>query len=244
MKKIYSILICLFVFIPSILCFASCGEVKTFAIEIKTSDASSGSVNSVDGTYAEGTKIKLRATPLLDSNFLCWTLNGSVISDSAEYEITISNESQGRYVAIFDKGCQYYAVTEVVYQGSALAMLDTQIEAGPSITSTKNVFSKGITPVEIDRTGKNKQKYTDDKSFYNKALIEADFTKEDYYCNVKVSMKTTDDESASIIFNDNSVSIASLFDTDEKTFDFFQGQEFSMKVTFTKLNETIISQML
>ena len=115
MKKIYSILISILVIAPCMFFLTACGEPQKYNIEVRTSDASYGSVNTIDGSYDEGTSLTLRATPILDSEFLCWALNDTVVSKDAEYTISVSKETQGKYVAIFNNGCQYYAVSEVKF---------------------------------------------------------------------------------------------------------------------------------
>lgn len=240
MKRFFSFLICLFVFAPCLLFLTSCGEVKTYDIEVRSCDSTYGSVNAIDGTYDEGTSLTLRATPLLDSNFLCWALDGSVISREPEYSITVSQNTQGRYIAIFDKGCQFYVVTKVEYIGENLEQLETKIEVGPTITNTQTVFHSTISP------SLSYQTYSDESTgsnFRDVKLVQWDISRLDDYCKVTIVTTPRGDNPTIATHYDDSVSISSLFDNNEKTFEFFKNDAYGIKVTFTKLSRDFINRV-
>ena len=54
---------------------------------------------SGNGNYTEGQTVTIKAEDIEGYRFINWTFNDEIISDEQEYEITISEETQGQYIA-------------------------------------------------------------------------------------------------------------------------------------------------
>lgn len=73
-----------------------------YDINVLVNGANFGTVEDVSGTYAEGSNITITAKPKSGENFFCWLHNSKVVSTKAEYSFTVSNESSGTYIALFE----------------------------------------------------------------------------------------------------------------------------------------------
>lgn len=229
MKKKISALLCMLLFLPCLLLITSCGEPDTFPLSLKSSDINYGSVNHADGEYEEGSQVKIKASPLGTSNFLCWAHNSSkIISNNKEYTVTINNETKGQYTAIFDQGCNYFVVSEVELSNKAgeFENYSVKVETGLSPTSLITVFDREDSLLKQNSTNVG-------VGFYNKYLVSKASLTSDFYCKLTVN------ETA--VFVQNAVT---LFDKDETTFTQFFEEVGNISITFTRLNAELVSQIL
>lgn len=198
MKKFYIFLFCLLALAPTMLILTGCGAQENYTIDVFASDARYGSVTG-NGTYSDGSNITLKATTK-DSNFLCWTLNNKVVSKESEYSFQVSSETKGKYVAIFDKGCEYYVLTEaeiVIYDGISATELDFSVEAGASLSSLQTLCSTHTNPPLRTQNAN----FVD--GFYSGYIILNNYD-DQYKCQI----------TAKTIFNEEETTYSGLIDID------------------------------
>ena len=112
MKKKLSILF-LSMFALPIFAFFGCKDVANFGVTVYSSSEALGTVSGL-GTFAEGSEVKLSATPKSNGNFVGWVFqNETLLEDSEVYIIETSEvkstltfvanaDTQGSYTAIFE----------------------------------------------------------------------------------------------------------------------------------------------
>lgn len=79
-----------------------CKEIKNHKITVTSWDITTGSVSGY-GTYKTGYEVTLTATPKSEQNrFLAWLKDGYVVSQENPYTFTANDDTQGKYIAIFN----------------------------------------------------------------------------------------------------------------------------------------------
>ncbi len=239
MKKFLYVLLCVLIISPCAVLLSACGTPISYGITVKTSDVRYGSVSG-NGTFAENTSVTLRATPLQESEFLCWTLNNKVVSKDAEYTFTVNSENNGTYIALFDKALDYYALTEVAIaftEGAQIEELHINVQASASLSSLQTIYDVTTNPVV--RT----QNYSSVPGFYNGTLIHKKTTDTTYYSRFSVTAKHGADvrnynESFDIDFD--ALYEDGEYTTETKTLTGYG----TITLKFEKVNSTIINHML
>lgn len=239
MKKFLYVLLCILIISPCAVLLSACGTPVSYEIIVKTSDVRYGSVSG-NGTFAENTSVTLSATPLQESNFLCWTLNNKVVSKDANYTFTVNDKTNGTYVALFDQALDYYALTEVaisLVEGAQIEELSVNIQAGSSLASLQTIYNVTTNPVV--RT----QNFSSVSGFYSGMLIHKKTTDTLYYSKFSVTAKQLEDvrsynESFDIDFN--ALYENGQFITAEKSLSGYG----TITLKFEKVNETIVKNIL
>ena len=239
MKKFFLVLICMLIISPFAVMFAGCGTPAVYSIIAKTSDVEYGSVSG-QGNFAEGTKITIKASPVKEANFLCWTLNNKVVSNEANYTFQVNKDTQGTYVALFDQRLDYYALTEIALsfeEGVQIQQMDINLQAGSSLSSLQTIYNISTNPVEVTQNADTVPE------FYSKYLIHKKTTDTTYYC--RLSAKASYEEESrtfkesfeldfSALYNDG------IFETEERTLTGYG----KIKLKFEKINKDIVEKMI
>ena len=239
MKKFFLYIICLLVIAPCAVLFSACGTVSSYNIQVLSSDARYGSVTG-QGSFEEGTEVIVKAIPKEnESTFLCWALNDKIVSNEAEYKFIASSETQGTYVAIFNMGCEYYALTEAnltIYDDLDIEQLGFKVSAGTSLSSLQAVCDTTTNPVE------RVQNYAIN-GFFTGGVVHKKTSVNDYYCKIDITstFEGSDTKFSKYITIDfNALLEDGKYTTAEEQFDGF-GQ---VELTFKKLDANIVKQIL
>lgn len=237
MKKFYIFLFCLLALVPTMLVLTGCGAKENYTIDVVASDKRYGSVTG-NGTYSDGTNITLKATTI-DSNFLCWTLNNKVVSKESEYSFQVNAETKGKYVAIFDKGCDYYVLTEAnidIFDDIKASELDFTVEAGASLSSLQTLCSTHTTPpLRIQNSN-----FVD--NFYSGYVILNNYD-DQYKCQITAKTKFDEEITTYTGFIDidlNKLSTDKTLTTSAKRIDNFG----NISLTFDELTKNLIDEIL
>jgi len=181
MKKFILVLLCMLIISPCVLMLSACGTPAVYSIFVKSSDVEFGGSVSGHGEYTDGTSVTLRATPMKDANFLCWTLDNKVVSADAEYTFTVNKDTKGTYVALFDKRLDYYILTEVALSFEdkvQVQELSLNLQAGTSLSALQTVYDITTNPVILTQNSNSVV------GFHNGYLLHKKTTDENYYCRL------------------------------------------------------------
>ena len=239
MKKILLVLLCMLIIAPCTFMLSACGTPAVYSIYVKTSDVEYGSVTG-QGDYSEGTNITLRATPMKEASFLCWTLNNKVVSADAEYTFTVNNDTKGTYVALFDQRLDYYTLTEVALtfkDGVQIQELTLDLKVGSSLSSLQTAYNVTTNPVVLTQ---NSSSVT---GFHNGYLIHKKTTDENFYCRLTANASYEGegrDFSEGFELDFTSLYNNGIYETDERVLSGYG----TIKLTFEKINKEIVNQIL
>lgn len=137
-------------------------EVKKFTVTVSASPSNGGTVfigsdrSATTLTEAENTSLTLHAEPASNFRFLSWQRNGSILSTSSAFTITLSEATAGSYSAIFE---EQSVVTEKYCkpQGNADSGSERYIS---SITLSDNSGSPDVTVSPV-QSGAEQALYAD-----------------------------------------------------------------------------------
>ncbi len=103
---------------------------EQYTITVNANPTEGGTVTGA-GTYYEQSRVTLTATPATHYTFDGWQLNGSIVSTSASYQITVTGDAT--YTAVFTPMTQHnVAITQVT--GCTITASPTTAYAGDVIT--------------------------------------------------------------------------------------------------------------
>ncbi len=239
MKKFFLAIICMLIVAPFSLVLTGCGAAEVYSIYVKSSDVEYGSVAG-QGNYSDGTQITVRATPMKEANFLCWTLNNKVVSSEPEYTFTVNKENNGTFVALFDQRLDYYALTEVAVSfndGVQIQEFTTNIQVGSSLSSLQTLYNVSTNPVIMT------QNFASTAGFYSGQLLHKKTTDNSYYCRLSASGKYEEDIKSfqeNFTINFDKLYEDGIFVTEEKTMTGYG----TIRLTFEKVNKTIVNNIL
>ncbi len=108
---------------------------EQYTIAVNASPENGGTVTG-GGTYYEQSTVTLTATPSAHYTFTGWQLNGTVVSTSTNYEITVTGNAT--YTALFSPSPQY-SVSVVQAEGGT-------ITANPTMAYPGDVIDLSVTP--------------------------------------------------------------------------------------------------
>ena len=110
---------------------------EQYTITVNANPTEGGTVTGA-GTYYEQSRVTLTATPATHYTFDGWQLNGSIVSTSASYQITVTGDAT--YTAVFTPMTQHnVAITQVT--GCTITANPTTAYAGDVITLTASAQS-------------------------------------------------------------------------------------------------------
>lgn len=238
MKKFFLVLICMLIISPCAIMFAGCGTPAVYTILAKTSDVEYGSVSG-QGNFTEGTTITIKASPVKEANFLCWTLNNKIVSNEANYKFQVNKDTQGTYVALFDKRLDYYTLSEVSLsfnEGVQIQQMDLKLQVGPSLSSLQTTYETSTNPVELTQNADTIS------GFYTGQLIHKKTTDTAYYC--RLTAKASYEEESRSFEESFDLDFSELynngtFSTDERTLSGYG----KIKLTFKKVDKDMIDKM-
>ncbi len=239
MKKFFLVLICILIVSPCAILFAGCGTPAVYSIIAKTSDVEYGSVSG-QGNFTEGTSITIKASPVKEANFLCWTLNNKVVSNEANYTFQVNKNTQGTYVALFDQRLDYYALTEIALsfnEGVQIQQMDLSLKTGASLSALQTIYNVSTNPVEVTQNADTVA------GFYSGYLLHKKTTDTSYYCRLSAKASYEEDSRSfeesfeldfSALYNEG------LYETEEKTLTGYG----KIRLKFEKLTKEIVDKML
>ena len=173
------------------LLFGGCTEViADHKISVTSSNIQNGIVTG-DGTYKTKQEVTLTATPKNNHSFVAWIRNELIVSYDMTYTFIASNDTDGKYTALFTTDTlDYFMLKKVQYNISGLTLNDeawtlTHIsELNITCGLTSGIYQELVSGknIEMPNTGNLAAEEFDiiDKIFYmNKA----------YYFNIKTTYK-------------------------------------------------------
>ena len=238
MKKFFLVLICMLIVSPCAILFVGCGTPAVYSIIAKTSDVEYGSVSG-QGNFTEGTNITIKASPVKEAQFLCWTLNNKIVSNEANYTFQVNKDTQGTYVALFDQRLDYYALTEIALsfnEGVQIQQMDIDLKVGSSLSSLQSIYNVSTNPVEVTQnadtvagfhSGYLLHKKTTDTSYYCRLFAKASYEEESR------SFEESFDLDFSVLYNEGT------YYTEERTLTGYG----TIKLKFEKLSQEIVSKI-
>lgn len=248
MKKFILFILCLLVISPCAFILSACGSQTTYSISVRSSDARYGSVTG-DGIYAEGSQITLRAnTKEEESKFLCWTYNDKIVSADAEFKLNVSSTTYGTYVAVFNKGCEYYALANAQLKKSSannlkFDSLNFKVTAGSSLKAMK-VLCDTTLETAVNASEQTFNLNIENQGFQTGYLFHKKLDAPDYYSAFEISTSTggTVDHTFSGLF---SVNFSELRTNDPWTTDEIAIEGFgTISLKIAKINEELVKKVL
>ena len=115
--------------------FTGCEVIKDHKITVTSWDISTGTVSGY-GTYKTNYEVTITATPKSEQNrFLAWIKDGYIVSQENPYTFTASDDTQGKYIAIFNS--EYLDLLQLTL--ACVTIPGMPIDDGTSETTVTNI---------------------------------------------------------------------------------------------------------
>ena len=135
MKKLLLSSILCFMIVFSVFSLSACADIiETHNILTTYYNAQYGTTSG-SGNYTTNSTVVIKAMPQSGHSFIAWVKNDSIISRDAEYSFIASNQTEGKYTALFTTDTlEFFKISEISYEITGLDLTATELQLN-NITS-------------------------------------------------------------------------------------------------------------